>query len=417
MRSSTTDRSTTDRSTTDRSTTDRSASGHTTTDRSIAASDRATASCTGSVSAASVSGVVRRPSTRPPSRPSRRTPWATGRFDGSVGPPRLLFGHTFEDPAIELGLFPPSGRVLCIAAAGDVPLALAAAGLDVVAVDINPLQVAEARRRLTGAPPRSGAADHLLALGRAALVPLGWTRRRLTAFCELDDVDEQREAWLRLASPSVRAALRLALSPRVLRVAYGEPFAKVAPADIADQLLDRIGRRITRRPNRTNPWLALLLTGQWSRPAAASAAVASADVIASTDAPTHVIALTHVVGQSAAASTAAVRSGARIDERSVRRGSVDLRLGDVTDVLERLPAGSLDGITLSNVVDGPAPVANARLLRSARRAGRPGAAIVVRSFVTDGDRRADPLAEPRADEDRSLLWGSIAVHRAEGERS
>ena len=47
------------------------------------------------------------------------TPWASGRFDAGSGEPRLLFGRTFEDPAIELDLFPVDGEILCIASAGD----------------------------------------------------------------------------------------------------------------------------------------------------------------------------------------------------------------------------------------------------------------------------------------------------------
>ncbi len=94
-----------------------------------------------------------------PTRPAEPTitPWQAGRFDERSGPPRLLFGRTFEDPAIEDRLFPRNGSVLCIASAGDTARALAASGRRVIAVDINPAQVEEVRRRLDGYAPRPGA--------------------------------------------------------------------------------------------------------------------------------------------------------------------------------------------------------------------------------------------------------------------
>lgn len=292
------------------------------------------------------------------------TPWAGGRFDGRRGPARLLFGRTFEDPAIERNLFPCGGTVLCIASAGDTALALAAAGLSVIAVDINPAQITETRRRIDGQHPRAGAADRLLALGRTAMVPLGWRSARLATFCQLDDVDAQLEEWQRLTSPLVRATLRAVLSPKILRVAYDEPFARTVPRGFADQLLDRIGQRIANSANRDNPWLSLLLTGTWPKPD-------------TTKAPQ----------------------------------KVDLVVGDVAMVLDAQPAGSLDGISLSNVLDGPDSAYADRLLSAARRAGRAGAPIVVRSFLESNDAHARQLA----DIDRSLLWGGITVHRATGQ--
>ena len=59
---------------------------------------------------------------------SGETPWAAGRFDRRARPRRILFGHMYEDPAIELLAFPPSSRVFCIASAGDMALELARNG-------------------------------------------------------------------------------------------------------------------------------------------------------------------------------------------------------------------------------------------------------------------------------------------------
>ncbi len=289
------------------------------------------------------------------------TPWDTGRFDGRSGPPRLLFGRTFEDPAIELGLFAPGGTVLCIASAGDTARALAAARHDVIAVDINPAQIDEVRRRLEGRAPRAGAADRLLALGRGALRPLGWRRARLDRFCQLDDPRTQAIEWARLTSPLVRVAVRAAVSPGVLRLAYGESFARLVPPRFGDALVDRVGRHVAISSNRDNPWLALLLTGVWSTP----------DPVDGAD-------------------------------------RIELRDGDVAQILEALPANSLDGISVSNVLDGPGSAYADRLLAAARRAGRPDAPIIVRSFLEP----SDPSAVRLASRDRSLLWGGITVHRA-----
>lgn len=119
--------------------------------------------------------------------------------------------------------------------------------------------------------------------------------------------------------------------------------------------------------NRDNPWLSQLLTGAWS-------------------------------------------ASAVTPDRAAR---VELRLGDVVRVLEGMPDGSLDGITLSNVLDGPGPDYAARMLAAADRAARVGAPIIVRSFLDD----RDPEARRRADRDRSLMWGGVTVRRAGGERS
>ncbi len=167
--------------------------------------------------------------------------------------------------------------------------------------------------------------------------------------------------WRRLTPPLVRASLRTTLAPKVLRVAYGESFSRLAPPRFGELLLDRIGRRIADGPNRANPWLSSLLTGTWTG-----------------DDPHH-------------ASDA-----------------IDLRCGDVVDVLDDQAESSLDGISLSNIVDGPGTAFTDRLLSAARRAARPGAPIVVRTFLEAESHEARRLA----DLDRSLLWGGITVHRA-----
>ena len=62
-------------------------------------------------------------------------PWLRG------SGPRVLFGRMYEDPEIELAAFAPGSRVLAIASAGDTAAALAQAGHQVTAIDINPAQL------------------------------------------------------------------------------------------------------------------------------------------------------------------------------------------------------------------------------------------------------------------------------------
>ena len=79
------------------------------------------------------------------------TAWQNGGFRAArAGRRKLLFGCMYEDAAIELRVFQPRGRVFCIASAGCTAMKLAAHHT-VVAVDINPVQVAYVQERLGGA--------------------------------------------------------------------------------------------------------------------------------------------------------------------------------------------------------------------------------------------------------------------------
>ena len=77
------------------------------------------------------------------------TAWRAGRLDAWSGSHRLLFGQMHEDANIERSMFKGKRRVFCIASAGDTAFQLAAEH-DVVACDINPIQLAYAERRAAG---------------------------------------------------------------------------------------------------------------------------------------------------------------------------------------------------------------------------------------------------------------------------
>jgi S-adenosylmethionine:diacylglycerol 3-amino-3-carboxypropyl transferase len=290
--------------------------------------------------------------------------WERGRFDARAGQGRVLFGRMYEDPAIELAAFPPGGRAFCIASAGCTAMALAPRQSEVVAVDVNPVQLAYAGRRLAGAPGVRGTAERVMAFGRALAPLLGWTRGRVRAFLELDDPAEQAAYWRRhLDTRRFRAVLDGLLSVTALRAVYASPLLAFLPRRLGAVLRGRLARGIGRHPNRTNPYARALFLGEM-------------------------------------ADTPPPPEAAR----------VRLVLADAASYLEGAPAGSFDGVTLSNILDGADPRYRERLFGAVRRAAAPGAMVVLRSFA-EPDATADP-ATNRAADDRAMLWGIVDVRRA-----
>ncbi|MGV9270441.1 DUF3419 family protein [Kitasatospora sp. NPDC003701] len=294
------------------------------------------------------------------------TPWTEGRLLSlQTRRPRVLFGRMYEDPAVELAAFPPPGaRVLCIASAGDTAAALAAAGYDVTAIDLNPVQLEYARARLTaGAPATTGSAEHLLAAGRTAAAVLpAWRPAALERFLRLDDPAAQARHWHRhLDGPGLRLLLAATLRPAgTLAAAVRPAFRDVLPRRFDTALHARLARGFARHPNADNPFAWRLLLGR------------------------------ELPGTPTAPTAAPVR----------------LLAGDVLDHLERSPAGHYDAVTLSNVLDGPGPAFARRLRAAVRHAVRPAGTVVLRSI-----REPGPAGPGAASQDRSLLWGVIRVLR------
>ncbi|MEV7177590.1 DUF3419 family protein [Kitasatospora sp. NPDC093679] len=307
----------------------------------------------------------RSPAARP--APADGTPWQDGRLiAGPAGRPRVLFGRMYEDPAVELSVFPPPGaRVLCIASAGDTAAALAAAGYEVTAIDLNPVQLAYARARLEGgAPALTGTAERLTGLGRAtaaALLP-AWRPAAVAGFLRLDDPAEQlRRWWAEFDGPGLRLLAAGALRPAgALAAALRPGFRCALPSGFDTVLLRRIARTVARHPNAANDWAWRLLLGR-ERPGAT-----------------------------------ALPAG----------GGVRLVLGEVVEHLERSTAGRYDAVTLSNVVDGPGPDFARRLRAAVEHAVRPGGVAVVRSL-----REPGPAGPGLAAEDRSVIWGVVRAVR------
>ena len=292
------------------------------------------------------------------------TAWRAGRLDARRGGAQRLFGWMYEDWSIEAAAFAPGSRVFAIASAGCTSLALAARGMTVTAIDINPVQVEYVKARAAGAPAAAGVVERKLARLRKVAHRLGPGAAEVAAFLALDDPGEQvRFFRRRLDRPLVRRAVGLALHPRLLRLAYASPFVRALPADFARLLRSRLERGFATHPNATNPYAHRLLAGR--------------------DLP----------GEPAARRQAAL---------------LTVTAGDAAEYLESCPPARFDAFTLSNILDGAAPAYRERLLAAIEHAASPGAVAVVRSFAEPGDDDARRLAAA----DRALLWGSVEVRRA-----
>lgn len=290
-------------------------------------------------------------------------PWQSGRLDGRSRAGTLLFGRMHEDWSIEASVFPPGGRVLCIASAGCTAMALASRGDRVTAVDINPAQVAYVRARLAGAPPTLGRVERLLQTGRRAVRWLGWNETDLRAFLMLESPIEQARFWReRLDTGLWKAALRCVLHPFTLRIAYASCLLRALPPRFDRVVRRRLERGWANHSNRANPYAWRLLLGY---------------------------------GPPEEDSTT----------QSAKHPEVSLICADVADYLEHCGPASFDAFSLSNILDGAEPQYRERLLLAVRRAAAPEALLVLRSFAEPQTEDEDSLAA----RDRALLWGSVRL--------
>jgi hypothetical protein len=256
--------------------------------------------------------------------------------------------------------------VFCIASAGCTAFALSQRH-EVVACDINPVQVEYVRRRLAGGPREIGSAERILGLMRLGMPLVGWSRRRIANFLELSDPAEQLRVFRdSLETRRLRASLWLLMSPLWLRGWYTSSLLSALPPRFDRALRRRMERCFASHANRTNPYARDLLLG---------------------------------LDAGEDASLASVARGA----------ALELVVDDAASYLERSPHGSFAGFSLSNILDGARPEYRARLLAAVRHAARADATVVVRSFAEPPAK----LLTNHAAEDRSMLWGVVDVRRVE----
>ena len=292
---------------------------------------------------------------------ARESVWAQGRLDRGPGPQEVLFGRMYEDASLELAAFRPGGRIFCIASAGCTAFRLAPRH-EVVAVDLNPAQLAYAERRMAGEPMVRGTAERLMSFGRPLLPLAGWRPARLRAFLDLERPAEQAAYWRRhLDTWRLRAAMDTLFSRPLLRAAYAAPLLACLPPRFGAVVRARLQRGFSMHPNRTNPYARALLLGE-------------------------------------------------LGDEPAPRAAKDIRLvqADAAAYLEAVPGGSFDGFTLSNILDGVEDSYRARLFAAVKRAAARDAVMVLRSF----GEPLSALLTNRAPEDRAMLWGVVDVRPA-----
>jgi S-adenosylmethionine:diacylglycerol 3-amino-3-carboxypropyl transferase len=181
----------------------------------------------------------------------------------------------------------------------------------------------------------------------------------LRAFLDLDEPVEQARFWQsELNNWRFRTALDALFSVTALRSFYAPDFLDFLPKRLGAVMRGRMERCFYRHPNRSNPYARSLLSGELSS-----------------------------------------------QPPPVQARDIQLVHADAAAFLEQSPAGSFNAFTLSNILDGADTAYRHRLFAAVQHAAAPGAVVVIRSFSNAEERSPANQAE----DDRSMLWGSVLV--------
>jgi hypothetical protein len=187
----------------------------------------------------------------------------------------------------------------------------------------------------------------------------------LDVFLDLPSCSEQVDYWDReLDTSNWRAMVDTLLAPRILRLCYRGPLLASLPSRFGPIIRGRLRQSWARHLNRLNPFASLLLVGR--------------------------------------ALPSAERAGSQI--RFV--------CADAAEFLEGCARGSFDAFALSNVGDGASSAYIRRLHAAVEGAAAPGAIVILRSFAEPSGGMETNLAAM----DRAMLWGVVAVCRADALR-
>lgn len=283
----------------------------------------------------------------------------------TLAPGRHVWGRTLEDGAVELEFFPRGGRILSVASAGCVALALAARGDCVTAVASDPVQAEYVRRRQEGRPGGAGRFERTLERLAFRLRSQALDERLLRRFLELEHVDEQSRFWREhLDSEAWRTFLRRRLAPALFNLAsLGGRRPLDGPA-FAKTIRKRLERTWSHHSNRSNPFLWRLFMAK--------------------------------------------EPPGRLPSPS-RDESCLLIEDDVVSFLDGRRPHSFDGFHLSNLLDEVDSNYRRRLCEAVARTGTRGAKATLRSLADAS------LGAPHdyVTLDRSPIWGRLHVLDAE----
>lgn len=301
----------------------------------------------------------------------------------------LAFAQVREDPRLDLELarqVPAGGTVVMIASGGETAACLGRLPLRLVAVDMNPAQLALARVkwRLAG----TAAADDAAALLGHLPMPAGERRRRMKDLLEAQDLEEdvfgppewiaergvdhggryevcfaelrarldpwrrELEAMLNSEEPLMDfggawldEAFAGVMSLANLVRLFGQEATQNPRRSFSDHFTARTREVIGRMPPRTNPFLWQILAGCFP--------------------------------------PGCFPPGCRYewleDDRPLI-AEVEWRQGKMAAVLDSMAAGSAELVHLSNILDWLSPGEAEATLRSARRVLKPGGQVILRQL-------------------------------------